>query len=119
MVSSAGAIYLGVTFDGAERRVPLIIFALLWLAFSIAAWVTAKRRDFAAHERFVVRGYAIALAFVFVRALGETNDWLFAFLENKAARDATQEWLSFVVPLIVVEDWYTWWPSVRQAKANT
>lgn len=119
IIGSAGALYLGITFDGMERRVPLLMFAGLWLAFSVAAWLTAVRHAFAAHERFVVRGYAIALAFVFVRVMGETDDWLFAFLEDKAVRDATQEWLAFVVPLIVVEGWYTWWPSVRQAmRAN-
>jgi hypothetical protein len=118
ILASVGALYLGVTIDGVERRVPLIIFALLWLGFSAAAWVTARRRAFAAHERFVARGYAIALAFVFVRALGDANDWLFTFLEDEAVRNATQEWLSFVIPLIVVESWYTWWPSVQQAKKS-
>lgn len=106
------AIHLGLTFESVGRRVPLVIFAVLWMAFSIAAWVCARRRLFAAHERFVVRSYAIALAFVFVRLMGESPA-LFAFLPDREVSGVTREWLSFVLPLLVVESWYSWWPSMR------
>ncbi len=118
IVAAIGAMYLGVTFAGLGSRVPLFIFSILWLAFSIAAWICARRRAFAAHERFVVRSYAIALAFVFVRVLGESQAVLFPFLPTVELRDTTGEWLSFVVPLLLVEAWYTWWPSITAARAR-
>jgi uncharacterized membrane protein len=116
VLASTNAIYLAVTFDAPGNRPPLLMFSLLWLAFSIAAWWCARRRAFAAHERFVVRSYAIALAFVFVRVLGEWDEVVLGFVQTREVRDATMDWLSFVVPLIVIEGWYTWWPSVPAAQ---
>jgi hypothetical protein len=60
--------------------------------------------------------YAIALAFVFVRLLGEFQYVLFPFMPDQALRDATREWLSFVLPLIAVEAWCSWWPSIAVAR---
>jgi Predicted membrane protein (DUF2306) len=117
-VAALAAIYLGATFESVGRRPPLLIFASLWLAFSVAAWICARRRAFAAHERFVVRSYTIALAFAFVRTLGEFEGTLLAFIPDKDLSGVTREWLSFVVPLLVVECYYSWWPSVRSTKFN-
>lgn len=116
MIAALVAAYLGATLERAGSRTPLVIFALLWLAYSAAAWLCARRGAFAAHERFVVRSYALALAFVFVRLLGEFQDQLFPFMPDQALRDATREWLSFVLPLLAVETWYSWWPSLRAAR---
>lgn len=116
LVASLGALYLGVTYQGIGSRVPLAIFAIVWFGFSVAAWICAVRRAFAAHERFAVRAYAIALAFVFVRIIGEHQDFLFPFMADRALRGATGEWLSFVVPLIAIEAWYTWWPSIPRRR---
>lgn len=116
MLAAIGAIYLGATFERVGSRIPLVIFAILWLAFSLAAWVCARRRAFPVHERFVIRSYAIALAFVFVRLLGEFQDDLFPFMQDQELRDTTREWLSFVLPLIAVEAWFSWWPSLRSAR---
>lgn len=119
VVAAMGAMYLGPTFESAGRRVPLFVFATLWFAFSAAAWVCARRRAFAAHERFVVRSYAIALAFVFVRIMAEAQESVFAFLPDAELRGVTREWLSFVLPLLAVEAWYSWWPAVRSASPKT
>jgi hypothetical protein len=116
MVAAIGALYLGVTFERVGSRIPLAVFAILWLAFSLAAWICARRRAFSVHERFVMRSYAIALAFVFVRLLGEFQDVLFPFMPDPALRDTTREWLSFVLPLIAVEAWCSWWPSIAVAR---
>jgi uncharacterized membrane protein len=116
IVAALMAAYLGTTFERLGSRTPLLIFALLWLAFSVAAWFSARRGSFAVHERFVVRTYALALAFVLVRLLGEFQDLLFPFMPDQALRDTTREWLSFVLPLLVVEAWYSWWPSLRAAR---
>lgn len=114
--AAAVAVYLGLTFQSVGRRVPLLLFSLLWLSFSIAAWVCARRRAFAAHEGFVVRSYAIALAFVFVRIMGEAQGLLFSFLPDRELSGVTREWLSFVLPLLAVEGWFSWWPAIRSPK---
>ena len=118
LLAALGAIHLGFTYEGAERRVPLVLFALLWVAFTIGAWICARNHAYAAHERFVVRGYGVALAFVLVRLLGEFQEPLFAFLPEKAVRDSTREWLSFVLPLLAIESWYSWWPAVQGSRRH-
>lgn len=115
-VAAIGAMYLGATFERVGSRIPLVVFAILWLAFTVAAWICARRRAFSAHERFVIRSYAIALAFVFVRLLGAFQDTLFPFMPDPELRDTTREWLSFVLPLIAIETWCSWWPSLKGAR---
>lgn len=118
VVASILAVHLGLTFESLGRRVPLFVFAVLWLSFSIASWVCARRRLFAAHERFVVRSYSMALAFVLVRLMGEAQG-LFSFLEDEEISGITREWLSFVLPLLIVEGWHSWWPSMRAVQAQS
>jgi hypothetical protein len=119
ITASSLAIYLGLTFDSLGRRTPTVIFAALWLFFSNAALVCARRRAFTAHEQFVVRSYAMALAFVFVRIMGEAEDVLFAFLPSTELRGVTREWLCFVLPLLAVEAWYGWLPALRTARPRS
>ena len=119
IVAALAAMVLGPTFEGAGRRVPLMLFATLWLCFSLAAWWCARRGAFAAHERFVARSYAIALAFVFVRVLGDVQEPLFAFLPDQEGRGVTREWLSFVLSLLTVEAGYSWWPAIRAARRTS
>jgi Predicted membrane protein (DUF2306) len=116
VVAATAAIYLGITIESAGRRPPLFIFASLWLLFAVSAWICARRRAFAEHERFIVRSYTIALAFAFVRTLGEVEGTLLAFLPDKELSGVTREWLSFVVPLLVVEGYYNWWPATRSTQ---
>ncbi len=112
------AIYLGLTFESTGRRVPIVIFAILWLYFSTAAWLCATRRAFPAHEKFVARSYAVALGFVLVRVMGDAQSVLFAFLPSEEISGVTREWLCFVLPLLVVELGYSWWPSLPAARAK-
>lgn len=113
------ATYLGLTIESEGRRIPLVLFALVWLFFSASAWLCARRRAIQAHERFVARSCAVALGFVLVRVLGDAQDLLFAFLEDSEMRGVTREWLCFVIPLILVEMAYSWWPSVPRRTPGT
>jgi hypothetical protein len=60
--------------------------------------------------------YAIALAFVLVRVMGEIEESLFSFLPDKDLRGVTREWLCFVLPLLAVETWLTWLPALQAAQ---
>ncbi|MFT3667886.1 MAG: DUF2306 domain-containing protein [Pseudoxanthomonas sp.] len=118
LIAGSLAIYLGLTFDLVGRRVPVVLFATLWVAFSAAAWWCARHRAFAAHERFVVRSYTIAVAFVIVRVMGQAEDVMFPFMPDPQLRGVTREWLCFVLPLLAVEAWYTWWPALRTPRPH-
>lgn len=115
ILAGLSAIWLGATIQYQGSRIPLALFGALWIAFSAAAWACARKRDFAAHRQFVIRSFAIGLAFVWVRVLGALDASLFFFIDSQEARDTTQEFLSFVIPLLVVEAWLSWIPSVRNA----
>lgn len=116
IIAASIAIYLGATFDSLGRRTPTVIFAALWLFFSVAALICARRRVFVAHEQFMIRSYAMAFAFAFVRLMGEAEDFLFPFLPSKELRGVTREWLCFVLPLLAIELWNNWLPALRAAR---
>ncbi len=112
------AIYIGATIQYQGSRLPLTIFGIVWAAFAIAAWIAALNRKFDIHRKFVIRTYALALAFVWVRLMGAIEDQLFWFIDPGDVRDATREWLSFVLPLLIVETALSWWPDVERAKTS-
>lgn len=109
------AVWLGATIQYQGSRIPLTIFGIVWVLFSVAAWICARQRDYANHRKFAIRSFAIGLAFVWVRLLGAFEDQLFPFIENQDVVDTTQEFLSFVLPLLLVETWLSWLPAVQSA----
>ncbi len=114
LVAAMTAMPLALTQAGEGRGLPTFIFAFLWFCFAVAAWLCARRKRYTAHAHFVIRSYAVALAFVVIRILGEFQEqWLF-FISNQEIRDVTRDWLCFVLPLMVVEICCVWWPSVRK-----
>ena len=115
IIAGVLAIWLGATIQYEGSRVPLAMFGGLWIFFSAVAWICARKRDFANHRRFVIRSFAIGLAFIWVRILGELDDYLFSFIKNQDVADATQEFLSFVIPMLIVEAWLSWVPALQSA----
>lgn len=115
MLAGALAIWLGATIQYEGSRIPLALFGLVWIGFSAAAWLCARKRDFANHRRFVIRSFAVGLAFIWVRILGSLEDQLFFFISSQEARDTSQEYLSFLLPLLIVETWLSWGPAVQSA----
>lgn len=116
MIGALLAIHLGVTIRYEGSRLPLALFGGVWFGFSLAAWLCARRRNFIAHEHFMIRGYLLAMAFVWVRVMNDFQHELFPFIGNLEVRDTTREWLSFVVPLLVAETWLSWLPALRAAR---
>jgi hypothetical protein len=115
LLAGATSVWLGATIQYEGSRIPLAMFGLVWIGFSAAAWICAVKRDFANHRRFVIRSFAIGLAFVWVRLLGRFEAQLFPFISDTQARETTLEYLSFILPLLVVELWLSWLPPVRDA----
>ncbi len=112
------ACYLGATNTNVGGRIPLVLLSILWATFTAFAWLAAVRRDFVAHRLFMMRSFNAALAFIWIRVLGLVpNSALFPFLSEPLAQ-ATREWVTDVVPLILLELWLVWWPLVHRSKRS-
>jgi len=107
------AIYLGATIEYEGSRLSIVITGALWLFFTLAAWRAAVVKNFVAHRAFMIRSYALALVLVWLRVMYDFQDYLFFYVQNEEMRDATREWASWVVPLLVVELWISWLPQLR------
>ncbi len=118
MLAGLFALHLGSTIAAQETQVPLTLFAAVWIGFVLIAWQAARRRRFDLHRAFVIRATAIALSFVWVRMMAVGDGVLLGFVENAELRAATRGWLSFVLPLLAVELWLSWWPAARSAFAR-
>lgn len=111
------AAYIGATIQYQGSRVPLTLFGLVWAGFAASAWALARHRNIPLHRKFVMRTYALALAFIWVRLMYLVEDQMFWFIEPGDVRDTTREWLSFVLPLLIVETALSWWPDVKRTLA--
>lgn len=109
-------VWLGVTIDNPGSRVPLVLLGITWFIVSGIAWQTARKGDFVNHRKFVIRSFALALAFVWIRVLSLMSETLLGFIPDGGMRSATSEWLAFVVPLLAVEIWLSWWPVWRKVR---
>lgn len=108
------AIYLGAIVGEYEgSRLSIALTGSLWLFFTVAAWRLAVARNFVAHRAFMIRSYTMTLVLVWLRLMYDFQDFFFFYVKNPDLRDATREWASWVVPLLVVELWLNWIPAVR------
>ncbi|MEZ5947098.1 MAG: DUF2306 domain-containing protein [Hyphomonas sp.] len=113
------AIYLGATIDLEGSRLPIVLLGSLWLFFTLAAFSTALRKDYDAHRKFMTRSYGMALVLVWLRIMGDVPpDLMFFYIEDPGIRDTTLEWMSWVVPLLLIELVMTWWPLLTRKKAK-
>jgi len=113
------AFYLGLTIDLEGSVVPLLLLSTTWLFMTTSAWISVRRGNIVAHRLFVIRSYALALVFVFLRLIGDiTQDKLFFFIDSPDIRDATMEWVSWIIPLLTIELLFSWIPSMKQKKTS-
>ncbi|WP_108424217.1 DUF2306 domain-containing protein [Flagellimonas amoyensis] len=111
------ALYLGITIDLEGSKVPLFLLSSTWLFMTIAAWITIRNKNIEGHRQFVIRSYALALVFVFLRLIGDIpQDRLFFFIASPEIRDTTLEWLSWIIPLLTIELIFSWIPLMRKKK---
>lgn len=118
ILASICAFRLNLMYDCKPCRISLGILSVLWLLTTVAAWWAIKHKNVIAHKQFMVRSYTAALAFVFIRLfplLGYKN--VFPFLDSQMDRRTAAEWLCWVVPLIIVEVYMLWWPSLFARKS--
>jgi uncharacterized membrane protein len=118
LLGGLSALYLSATQPYPGSVVPALMLALLWLFMTSSAWITIKRKNVQAHRLFMIRSYTLTLSFVFLRILSDLvyKHHFLSFIKNQDVRDATYEWMSFVVPLLVVEFFISWLPSMKKMK---
>ena len=105
------ALYLGVSIELEGSKVPLFLLSTTWLFMTTAAWITIRNKNSIGHRLFVIRSYALAMVFVFLRLIGDIpQDKLFFFIKSPEIRDTTLEWISWIIPLLVIELIYSWIP---------
>ena len=115
ILTAALAIILSLEYEFVGSRPALMIFGLLWIFFSTCAWFCAWRGDFAAHRAFMIRSVAVGFAFIWIRLSRVSQDWLFPFIEDPEMRTTVREYVCFIVPLLAVEIWLTYWPALKRA----
>lgn len=121
LLGGLSAIYLGITQPYPGSIVPTLILASLWLFMTAAAWITIKRKNVQAHRLFMIRSYTLTLAFVFLRILSDLvykHNFL-SFIKNEDVKDATYEWMSWVIPFLTVEFFISWLPLINKIKSST
>jgi len=120
LLGGLSALYLSFTQPYPGSVVPSLILAVMWLFMTSAAWFTIKRRNIQAHRLFMIRSYTLTLSFVFLRILSDLvykHNFL-SFIKNEEVRDATYEWMSWVIPVLVVEFFISWLPSIKKTKLS-
>ena len=108
------AIYLGgIVGEYEGSRLSIVLLAVTWIFFTLAAWRCAVNGNFVAHRQFMIRSYGMALVLVWLRLMYDLQDRLFFYVADEEMKDATREWASWVVPLLVIELWLSWVPLLR------
>jgi uncharacterized membrane protein len=118
LIAAPLGVFLGLTLTNPGSRLPIVLLGIVWFIASAAAWITARRKDFVNHRRFVIRSLTLGLAFVWIRILDVFGDTLFAYIPDQPMRSATQEWIAFAVPILIVEIWLSWWPAISKRRGR-
>lgn len=120
LLGGISSLYLGITIDLEGSIVPLFLLSSTWIFMTLAAWVTIKNNNINGHRQFAIRSYALAMVFVFLRLIGDIpQDRLFFFIQSPEIRDSTLEWVSWIIPLLVIELIFSWIPLLRTKKVRT
>lgn len=103
-ISGPGAAVMALYANGGlPAKASFTLLTFLWYVFTIAAFVSAMRKKWVAHARFMLRSYALTFSAVTLRLL------VFLFLSTRWIQAKPQEiyvtvaWLSWVPNLIIAE----------------
>jgi uncharacterized membrane protein len=91
------------------------LLAILWLLTTAMAWVSALKRDFTAHERWMIRSFALTLAAVTLRLYLPAT--IIFNLEFVPAYTVIA-WICWVPNLIIAEIWIAMRKRPRRSPAQ-
>ena len=92
------------------------LLAVFWVPFTTLAWVSALRRDFAAHERWMIRSFALTFGAVTLRIylpIGLALMGMQGYADPFTFPYRIIAWLAWVPNLIVAEAWIRSHPRFR------
>ena len=115
VLGGLSAFYLGATLPLQGSVVPIILLSWLWLFMTVAAWITIRRKNIKAHRLFMIRSYVLALVFIWLRILDDLiyKHGFLSFIGDEGIKSTTHEWMSWVIPLLVMEMIISWWPLIK------
>lgn len=114
LVAAVGAFRLALIFDCVGCRYSLIPLSVLFFLTTALAWYAIRKKNIVAHKQFMVRSYVCALAFVFVRLYQVLPlGFIFAPIVDDNIFAVVVEWTFSIFPLILVEIFMIWIPSLR------
>jgi uncharacterized membrane protein len=118
LLGAITAFILGITIEFDGSIVPLIFLSVLWFFMTLSAWLAIRRGNTEVHRLFMIRSYTLAMTFITIRILADLvyNHNLFFFIENDEIKDTTYEWLSWVLPLLILEFCISWWPAINRGR---
>jgi uncharacterized membrane protein len=116
LVAALSAFRLALIYNCVGCRYSLIPLSCLFFLTTAMAWYAIKQKNITAHKQFMVRSYTCALAFVFVRLyqIFPPIDFLYSPIVDDNVFAVVAEWTFSILPLIVVEIFMIWIPSVRK-----
>jgi uncharacterized membrane protein len=116
LLAAITAFRLALLFDCVGCRYSLIPLSILFFLTTSLAWYAIQQRNIMAHRQFMVRSYVCALAFVFVR-LDRVLPIGFIFdpIVDDGVYAVIAEWTFSILPLIVVEIFMIWIPSLKKS----
>lgn len=119
LIAAVSAFRLALIFNCTACRYSLIPLSFLLFLTTALAWYAIKKRNTEAHRQFMVRSYACALAFVFVRLDRVIPmDFIFDPIANDEIIGIVTEWTFSILPLLVVEIFMVWIPSVTKRQIS-
>jgi uncharacterized membrane protein len=83
------------------------LLAVCWVPFTLLAWVSAMRRDFVAHERWMIRSFALTFGAVTLRIYLPVG---LVIMGMQGAHDP------FTLPYTIIA-WIAWVPNLMVAEA--
>lgn len=105
--------------DCEAGRTSKIFVASLWGLFTLAAWWAVIHKNIKSHRQFMARSYVCASYFVIVRILDTVGDiHILPFIKDPIIRYVDGDWLSWLIPLFLVEIYQSWWPALFPSKAK-
>lgn len=80
--------------------------AFAWIVTASMAFISVRRRRIQQHKEWMIRSYVVTFAFVTFRWL---NEWeVLRELGNFIERGPTEIWVSWTIPLLIVEIFISW-----------
>jgi hypothetical protein len=114
LMGGAAAFYMSLFTQPRDFGVALFVLAAVWWVTGTMAFLAVMRRRIEAHRQWVTRSYVLTFAFVSFRWLVD----LPALQTLGDSRFATATWLSWVVPLLVIELALQWKQTFGSAEVS-